>query len=112
MPVKEIIPKEGATGWLDTWMLSSKAKHPNCAYKWYQYISSPKVQAHAGDRLTGRRRSTSGVRGDEQASARARAPTYHANAPESYYRVDQVLEDAGGGLRQRPEELHGLLEVG
>ena len=45
MPVKEIIPKEGATGWLDTWMLSAKAKHPNCAYAWYTYISSPKVQA-------------------------------------------------------------------
>ena len=34
MPVKELIPKEGATGWLDTWMLSAKAKHPNCAYAW------------------------------------------------------------------------------
>ena len=56
MPVKEIIPKEGATGWLDTWMLSAKAKHPNCAYAWYAYISSPKVQAHAGDRPTVRRR--------------------------------------------------------
>ena len=51
VPVKEIIPKEGATGWLDTWMLSAKAKHPNCAYAWYAYISSPKVQAHAGDDL-------------------------------------------------------------
>ena len=33
------IPKEGATGWLDTWMLSAKAKHPNCAYKWYATTS-------------------------------------------------------------------------
>ena len=40
--VATVIPKEGATGWLDTWMLSSKAKHPNCAYKWMQYISQPK----------------------------------------------------------------------
>ena len=31
---KDIIPKEGATGWLDTWMLSSKSKNPNCAYMW------------------------------------------------------------------------------
>src|SRR5947207_1959799 len=43
VPVKEVIPREGATGWLDTWMLSKKAKHPNCAYAWYTYISSPKV---------------------------------------------------------------------
>ena len=44
-PVASVIPKEGATGWLDTWMLPSKAKHPNCAYKWLAYISTPKVQA-------------------------------------------------------------------
>ena len=37
--------KEGATGWLDTWMLSAKAPHPNCAYKWMAWVSTPKVQA-------------------------------------------------------------------
>src|ERR671936_2743574 len=31
VPVKDMIPKEKATGWADTWMLASKAKHPNCA---------------------------------------------------------------------------------
>ena len=45
VPVVGVIPKEGVTGWLDTWMLSSKAKHPNCAYKWMQYNSTPKPQA-------------------------------------------------------------------
>jgi putative spermidine/putrescine transport system substrate-binding protein len=44
-PVKDLIPKEGATGWADTWMLSAKAKHPNCAYKWLKWVSTPKVQA-------------------------------------------------------------------
>src|SRR3954452_12906926 len=38
-PVKDTIPQEGATGWADTWMLSAKAKHPNCAYMWMKYIS-------------------------------------------------------------------------
>jgi putative spermidine/putrescine transport system substrate-binding protein len=38
-------PKEGATGWSDTWMVSSKAKHPNCMYKWMDYILSPKANA-------------------------------------------------------------------
>ena len=37
---------EGATGWSDTWMISSKAKHPNCAYMWLNHIISP--QANAG----------------------------------------------------------------
>ena len=34
-------PKEGATGWSDTWMLSSKAKHPNCMLMWMNHIISP-----------------------------------------------------------------------
>ncbi len=41
------IPKEGATGWSDTWMISSKSKSPNCAYAWLDYISSPKANAEA-----------------------------------------------------------------
>jgi putative spermidine/putrescine transport system substrate-binding protein len=45
VPVKDLIPNEGATGWADTWMLSAKAKHPNCAYMWMKWVSTPKVQA-------------------------------------------------------------------
>jgi len=44
-PVDETIPSEGATGWGDTWMLATKAPHPNCAYLWTAYVSTPKVQA-------------------------------------------------------------------
>ena len=43
--VEAVLPKEGATGWSDTWMISSKAKHPNCMYKWMDYILSPKANA-------------------------------------------------------------------
>jgi putative spermidine/putrescine transport system substrate-binding protein len=39
------VPTEGATGWSDTWMISSKAKHPNCMYKWMNWIVSPMVNA-------------------------------------------------------------------
>ena len=39
------LPKEGSTGWSDTWMVYSKAKHPNCMYKWMDWITSPKVNA-------------------------------------------------------------------
>ncbi len=45
VPVKDLIPKEGATGWADTWMLSAHSKHPNCAYLWLKWVSTPKVQA-------------------------------------------------------------------
>jgi len=43
--VEAVLPKEGATGWSDTWMISTKAKHPNCMYKWMDYILSPKANA-------------------------------------------------------------------
>ena len=45
--VKAILPKEGSTGWSDTWMIASKAKHPNCMYKWMDYIISPLANAQA-----------------------------------------------------------------
>ena len=43
-PVKEIVPLP-TTGWADTWMLAKKAPHPNCAYLWMQYVTTPPVQA-------------------------------------------------------------------
>jgi putative spermidine/putrescine transport system substrate-binding protein len=45
VPVGDTIPNEGATGWADTWMLATKAKHPNCAYSWAKYVSTPRIQA-------------------------------------------------------------------
>jgi len=43
-PIASVIPAEGATGWADTTMLHSDAKHPNCAYAWMEWSISPKVQ--------------------------------------------------------------------
>jgi putative spermidine/putrescine transport system substrate-binding protein len=39
------LPEEGATGWSDTWMISSQAEHPNCMYKWMDFIVSPLANA-------------------------------------------------------------------
>jgi putative spermidine/putrescine transport system substrate-binding protein len=39
------LPEEGATGWSDTWMISSQAAHPNCMYKWMDFIVSPLANA-------------------------------------------------------------------
>ena len=47
VPVKAILPKEGSTGWSDTWMISSQAKNPNCMYLWMNYIISPQANAMA-----------------------------------------------------------------
>jgi putative spermidine/putrescine transport system substrate-binding protein len=46
-PVEATLPTEGSTGWSDTWMISSQAKHPNCMYLWMDYIISPEANAKA-----------------------------------------------------------------
>jgi putative spermidine/putrescine transport system substrate-binding protein len=45
VPVKDTVPRDGTTGWADTWMLAAKAPHPNCAYLWMKYVTTPKVEA-------------------------------------------------------------------
>jgi putative spermidine/putrescine transport system substrate-binding protein len=45
MNVGEVLPKEGVTGWSDSLMISANAKHPICAYKWLNYVTSPETQA-------------------------------------------------------------------
>ncbi|MEU9140097.1 ABC transporter substrate-binding protein [Streptomyces sp. NPDC048404] len=47
--IKAVVPKEGSTGWSDTWMISAKAKHPDCAYRWMDWIISPKVNAQVAE---------------------------------------------------------------
>jgi len=47
--VKAVVPEEGSTGWSDTWMVSARAKHPNCAYRWMDWIISPKVNAQVAE---------------------------------------------------------------
>ena len=44
-----IKPKEGTTGWSDTWMIYSKAKHPNCMYLWMDHMISPETQAASAE---------------------------------------------------------------
>ena len=46
VPVASVLPSEGATGWADTWMLSSQAKNPNCMLLWMKWATTPFVQAH------------------------------------------------------------------
>lgn len=48
-PVDAVLPKEGSTGWADTWMVDAKSPHPNCAYEWMNWITTPKVQAEVAE---------------------------------------------------------------
>jgi putative spermidine/putrescine transport system substrate-binding protein len=42
--IASTVPAEGATGWADTTMLATDAKHPNCAYRWMEWSLNAKVQ--------------------------------------------------------------------
>jgi putative spermidine/putrescine transport system substrate-binding protein len=84
VPVATVIPKEGVTGWLDTWMLSSKAKHPNCAYKWMQYITTPKAQAQQAT-YYGETPVNKKACPIMNTLVKGSCAQYSANAPESYY---------------------------
>ena len=42
--VETAVPAEGASGWADTTMLTSRAKHPNCAYRWMEWSLNATVQ--------------------------------------------------------------------
>jgi len=84
-PVAAVTPKEGVTGWLDTWMMSSKAKHPNCAYLWWNYVSSPKVQAMQattyGETPVNKKACV-----EMEKLVKGSCKTYSAAAPAAYYR--------------------------
>ncbi|WP_341485925.1 ABC transporter substrate-binding protein [Thioclava sp. GXIMD4215] len=45
VPVASVIPEEGATGWADTLMLHSEAKHPNCAYAFMEHSLNSNLQS-------------------------------------------------------------------
>jgi putative spermidine/putrescine transport system substrate-binding protein len=91
------LPSEGATGWSDTWMISSEAKHPNCMYEWMDWIVSPKVNAEVAE-----------VFGEAPAQSLACDHTadkgfcakYHAENPGFWKRVyywETPLADCGNG---------------
>jgi putative spermidine/putrescine transport system substrate-binding protein len=49
VPVESVVPKEGVTGWADTWMMSSHAPDPNCMMMWMQYTLQPDVQTQVAE---------------------------------------------------------------
>jgi len=91
------LPEEGATGWSDTWMISSQAKHPNCMYMWMDWIVSPKVNAEVAE-FFGEAPAQS-LACDKTADKEFCAK-YHAEEPEFWKRVyywETPLADCGDG---------------
>lgn len=81
--VESVLPKEGATGWSDTWMLSAKSKNPNCAYQWMDWASSAEVNAKIAQNFgmaPANAQACEGSKENEEHCA-----TYHAT-DEDYYK--------------------------
>ena len=49
IPVEAVLPKEGATGWADTWMMSAEAAHPNCMLMWMDWMIQPSTQQQVAE---------------------------------------------------------------
>ena len=109
--MKDLIPKEGATGWADTWMLSANAKHPNCAYMWMKWVSTPKVQAQQAIYFGETPVEHEGVPDHEQAVARAPQRSTTAAPRAAYFNSIKFWKTPIAELRQRQERLHGLHAV-
>jgi putative spermidine/putrescine transport system substrate-binding protein len=81
-PVEAILPEEGATGWSDTWMVSSKSEHPNCAYAWMNHIISPEANAAVAEWF-----------GEAPANAKACDLTADKSFCETYHAGDEDYAD-------------------
>jgi putative spermidine/putrescine transport system substrate-binding protein len=47
--VGTVKPKEGTTGWSDTWMVKKDTESINCSYLWLDYIAAPEAQAQIAE---------------------------------------------------------------
>jgi len=73
--VSSVVPKEGSTGWSDTWMVSGKAKHPNCMYAWMDWVTSPKVNAQVAEWFG---EAPAQTKACENTADKGHCTTYHA----------------------------------
>jgi putative spermidine/putrescine transport system substrate-binding protein len=73
--VSSTVPKEGSTGWSDTWMVAAKAKHPNCMYKWMDWIVSPEVNAQVAEWFG---EAPAQTKACDQTADKSHCATYHA----------------------------------
>ncbi|WP_410590627.1 ABC transporter substrate-binding protein [Amycolatopsis sp. lyj-23] len=75
-PLESAVPSEGATGWSDTWMVAAKSQHKTCAYKWLDYIISPKVNAQVAEYFG---EAPANPKACAELTDKTLCDTYHAN---------------------------------
>jgi putative spermidine/putrescine transport system substrate-binding protein len=81
--VKTAIPSESSTAWSDTWMIAAHAKHPNCMYKWMNWIVSPTVNAQVAEWF-----------GEAPAQSLACAHTSDKTLCDQYHANDRAFSDS------------------
>ncbi len=86
-PVQGVQPKEGVTGWADSWMMGARAAHPDCAYEWLKWMSRPDTQSQVAQ-WNGVAPANPGACGGTAALSQQFCASYHVN-DRSY--VDKVL---------------------
>jgi putative spermidine/putrescine transport system substrate-binding protein len=100
VPVADTIPTEGVTGWADTWMISAKTPHPNCAYEWINWVTTPKVQAQQAIYFGETPANTLACK-EMDAQQPGACAQYHGDAPASYFDAIKFwktpLKDCGNG---------------
>jgi len=75
-PLEAAVPGEGATGWSDTWMVAAKSAHKTCAYKWLDYIISPKANAQVAEYFG---EAPANTKACAEMTDKTLCDTYHAN---------------------------------
>ena len=102
------LPQEGATGWSDTWMISSR-RTSNCMYMWMNPSSSPKVNAEVAEHGWRGAGAEQGVRRHRRPELLRRTTTQKIRRSGSnvYYWITPVA-DCGRPRRR----LHGLQRMG
>jgi putative spermidine/putrescine transport system substrate-binding protein len=84
VPVDTVLPKEGSTGWSDTWMVSSAAKHPNCMFRWLDHVVSPGVNARVAEWFG---QAPSNRKACALTADRTHCRRYHADDEEFFSRI-------------------------
>jgi putative spermidine/putrescine transport system substrate-binding protein len=112
--VETTVPEEGSTGWSDTWMLSSEAENPNCAYMWMDHIISPEANAQVAEWFG---EAPSNEKSCELTADKDHCDTYHAE-DEAYwdnvYYWTTPVSDCGDGnddCKTYDEWVQGWTEV-
>ena len=105
-PIEAVKAAEGATGWSDTWMISSKAKHPNCMYMWMNHIISPEANAAVAEWFWRGTVQRQVVRADRRSQPLRRVPRRRRDL----LRGRLVLDDPDQGVPRRAHR-RGLRSV-